>query len=225
MDRKASLVRQHEQTKPDPVLGYPRSNAAEANTWDTSLLKSVLLDRNEIWGETIKVVAGESAARTTGGSAQDQQQFLASSPGGNSNYLPKHYNFGLNEDTAALLTETLPAVSSMRSILGGEVSTDTIREARVESAEKEEQEKRERLLRIIDLRNAGAKGIEVENTRRIVAAFGRKEGDTASPEVQGAFCDTPSPSYDLITDAALLLAPIHLPPPPFPPSAILQPPS
>lgn len=187
MDRKASLLRQHEQTKPDAVLGYPRANNSESNAWDTSLLKSVLLDRNEIWGETIKVVAGETAARTTGGSPQDQQQFLSNAPGTNSSYLPQHYNFGLNADTASLLTETLPAVSSMRSILGGEVSNDTIREKRVENAEKEEAEKRERLLRIVDLRNAGAKGIEVENTRRIVEAFGRKEGDTGSPEVQGEF--------------------------------------
>ncbi|ORY53986.1 hypothetical protein BCR35DRAFT_310486 [Leucosporidium creatinivorum] len=176
MDRKASLVRQHEQTKPDAILGYPRSSpsAAETNAWDTSLLKSVLLDRNEIW------------ARTTGGSAQDQQQFLSGLPGSNSSYLPKHYNFGLNADTASLLTETLPAVSSMRSILGSDISNDTIRETRVEIAEKEEMEKRQRLLRIMDLRNAGAKGIEVENTRRIVEAFGRKEGDTGSPEVQAA---------------------------------------
>ena len=43
------------------------------------------------------------------------------------------------------------------------------------------------LMRIVDLRNADSKGIDVENTRRIVETFGRVPGDTASPEVQGAW--------------------------------------
>ena len=56
--------------------------------------------------------------------------------------------------------------------------------------EQEQQQSAATLARILDLRNASGKGIQVENTRRIIEHFGhRSDGrgpDTGSPEVQAA---------------------------------------
>jgi small subunit ribosomal protein S15 len=177
LEKKASLLRSHALSQPDPVLGYP---TGKDSLWSNSLLKSVLLDRQEVWGETVKVVSGETSARTTGGGEGEEVLLEGKS------YVPKHFNFGLTEEQAHQLVEVLPAVSSIRS-LGEGLSTTAVVQQRVEKAEKLEGEKRDKLMRIVDLRNAGSKGIEVENTRRIVKAFGTTEGDTGSPEVQGAF--------------------------------------
>jgi small subunit ribosomal protein S15 len=46
-------------------------------------------------------------------------------------------------------------------------------------------ERANRLARLVDLRNANAKGIMHENRRRIVEAFGENREDTGKPEVQG----------------------------------------
>lgn len=84
-----------------------------------------------------------------------------------------------------MLSEVLPLVSAQRVALEGAQEFGAAMEKRAQEAEEVEAEKRDKLMRIVDLRNANAKGIEVENTRRIVKAFGRKEDDTGSPEVQG----------------------------------------
>ena len=57
----------------------------------------------------------------------------------------------------------------------------------------EEDANKAMLGRVLDLRNASGKGIQVENIKRIIDHFGRKEEmakrnngvDTGSPEVQG----------------------------------------
>lgn len=209
MDRKATLVRQHALSQPDPVLGYPRPSAQEQSIWDTSLLKSVLLDRSEVWGETVKVVAGETSARTTGGGDSAEEALQASSGA----YTPTHYNFRLSPSEAQQLSSTLPAVSSLLPLLGSDISSAPVIGRRVQQAQEEEKEKRDKLMRVVDLRNASSKGIEVENKRRIVEAFGRVPGDTGSPEVQGgSFAVSLSPLVPL-TPSALLSRHHHLPHP------------
>ncbi|GAA5912022.1 hypothetical protein JCM6882_002009 [Rhodosporidiobolus microsporus] len=167
LQKKDQLVRQHQLERPDPVFGYAKGNEA---LWDNSLLKSILLTKDEVWGTT---AADPSSPSST--------------PSSSSDYTPKLFNFGLSPEQAQQLSETLPATSALRSTLGNQsTSVDAVMLSRFEDATAAEQQKRDALMRIVDLRNADSKGIEVENTRRIVAAFGRVPGDTASPEVQAA---------------------------------------
>lgn len=179
LEKKAQLVRQHEQSRPDPVLGFAKGNDA---LWDKSLLKSILLNRDEVWAQPAQADAtgagADAAARGTAGAE------------GNT---PELYNFGLDAQTAEQLSSVLPATAALRSTLGDQAtSVDAIMLERFETATTREEAKRDALMRIVDLRNADSKGIEVENTRRIVATFGRTPGDTASPEVQCALLFLPS---------------------------------
>ncbi|GAA5826258.1 hypothetical protein JCM11251_007227 [Rhodosporidiobolus azoricus] len=163
--KKEQITRQHQLARPDPVFGFAKGNEA---LWDKSLLKSILLTKEDVWGTTVS----------------DPSSAPSSS---SSNYTPQLFNFGLTSETAQQLSETLPATAALRSTLGNQsTSVDAVMLSRFEDATAAEQQKRDALMRIIDLRNADSKGIEVENTRRIVAAFGRVPGDTASPEVQAA---------------------------------------
>lgn len=171
LDKKAQLVRQHEQSRPDPVLGYAQGNQ---ELWDKSLLKQILLRREDVW-------AGK------GGAGSEGEGTAASSSSSKEHYTPQLFNFGLTAETAHQLSDLLPPTAALRSTLGDQAtSVGSVMVSRFEDATRAEQDKRDTLMRIVDLRNADSKGIEVENTRRIVEAFGRVPGDTASPEVQGA---------------------------------------
>ncbi|GAA5972591.1 hypothetical protein JCM21900_001329 [Sporobolomyces salmonicolor] len=170
LEKKASLIRQHEASRPDPVLGLSKGND---ELWEKSLLKSILLHRDDVWGASVEADGASSAAD--------------SSTSNGAPYMPKLFNFGLDQHTAEQLSTVLPATAALRSTLGDQAtSVDSVMLSRFERATELEEQKRDTLMRIVDLRNADSKGIEVENTRRIVAAFGRVPGDTASPEVQCA---------------------------------------
>lgn len=181
LDKKADLARADSLLAADPVLGY---GLGRDQVWESSELKSLLLSREEVWGETVKVVPGEGGLRgaatsATGAAAAEDPAFPTTG------YTPKEFNFGLARADAEQLSSILPLVSAQRVALDGPHEFGAAVERRAQAAEEEESDKRDKLMRIVDLRNANAKGIDVENTRRIVHAFGRKEGDTGSPEVQG----------------------------------------
>lgn len=167
--------------------------------WETSLLKSVLLDRKVIWGE---IVAPETVteAVTTGDSTV---------------YVPQHFNFGLTNEDADELIKTLPAVAALCGALDGPKKFDQAMADRAEKAEISENEKRDKLIRIIDLRNADSKGIRVENVRRIVTQFAvTGKADTGSPEVQGSLfsfsiCFESTSLIIYYYVAAILTAKIH----------------
>jgi small subunit ribosomal protein S15 len=93
-------------------------------------------------------------------------------------------NYGVGEAEKEMLFEHLPPLSSE---LGGIRKPKTWTLELHEKAEKVELHKANMLARLIDLRNANAKGIAYENRRRVIAAFSvpGKPGDTGCPEVQG----------------------------------------
>lgn len=184
LEKKSSLAKAHQESQPDPVLGYAKGRES---IWENSLLKSVLLRREDVWGETVKVLPDETASTSRRGQAPETIGGDKSSAQiAERTYFPKHFNFGLGEEEVKLLAEDLPIVASHRMFVGKEVSLfEQMTDEDYEKAVKAEEEKKDKLLRIVDLRNAGSKGIEFENMRRIVKAFGASETDTGSPEVQG----------------------------------------
>ena len=66
--------------------------------------------------------------------------------------------------------------------------------------EKEEEKKARQFARIVDLRNANARGIAFENRRRIIAAFSPtgKATDSGYPEVQGEMTQIESVPWCLV---------------------------
>ncbi|KAH8552211.1 hypothetical protein BGW37DRAFT_302214 [Umbelopsis sp. PMI_123] len=88
------------------------------------------------------------------------------------------YQHGLTAEDATLLFEKAP-----------QAITDITKSSVVRSKEealKTEQQKADIVKQIISLQNANAKAIQLWNVQRCIEWFGRKEGDTGSPEVQAA---------------------------------------
>ena len=59
------------------------------------------------------------------------------------------------------------------------------RRGEMEQHEKDEVKKREAMSRLIDLANGNSRAIINANLEKAILHFGRHEGDTGSPEVQG----------------------------------------
>ncbi|OCH93010.1 hypothetical protein OBBRIDRAFT_790730 [Obba rivulosa] len=101
---------------------------------------------------------------------------------------PTYYNYGVGTRERDLLFYTLPPLTtervSRRSIMQGVISPAS----NFESADAKEQRKATTFARVVDLRNANARGIAYENRRRIIAAFSTPENpeDPGRPEVQAA---------------------------------------
>ncbi|KAK4046420.1 hypothetical protein OIV83_006079 [Microbotryomycetes sp. JL201] len=202
--KKAQQLDLLKQTAPDPILGFnvkqripgqqqhTPDQADEQTLWDKSLLKSVLLDRHQVWGQTTRVVANEKGSITKESVLDDVDEAEAAvtatttTASSGTPYVPEHFNFGLSRQEADELVNVLPIVGAMQPLLGQNLSTQSVIEQRLEQSLEREHDKRDKLMRIVDLRNADSKGIHVENTRRIIRAFGRTPNDTASPEVQAA---------------------------------------
>lgn len=110
--------------------------------------------------------------------------------------VPQFFNYGLKAAERRQLFETLPVLTAearVKSVLakaGDLLPQDMIPVA--EQAQKEgeaaEAYKAQLLARVVDLRNANARGIAYENRQRCIAAFSEpgKPNDTGRPEVQAA---------------------------------------
>ena len=98
--------------------------------------------------------------------------------------IPSHLSFGIEGgEEKKLLFEVLPTLTTQRGVTTFE--EDTVERAK--AAMKEELQKANMFARLVDLRNANAKGLAYENRRRIIGAFSTPQppNDTGRPEVQG----------------------------------------
>ena len=99
--------------------------------------------------------------------------------------LPPYLNYGVAGKTKHLLFEVLPPMSAQSGVTT--FSGNVVSEA--EEAMEKEKAKANMFAKVLDLRNANAKGLAFENRRRCIAAFSPpgKADDTGRPEVQGAY--------------------------------------
>ena len=105
--------------------------------------------------------------------------------------LSTYTNYGLGEKEKDALFKSLPDMTahawmvSMQQSSKQWASQDLLQIGL--AAQTVEAKKVEMLARLVDLRNANAKGIALENRRRIIAAFSEPENphDPGRPEVQG----------------------------------------
>ena len=202
LQRRQAANEKLKQTAPDPVRGYGPN---QERLWLNSTLKSILLDREEIWkgqlpeskgmlpalmdpnDERLGPKGGEftqvPVASGSGSSTSSESLALPVTSTSTSSIPPTPYlNFALTPSDAALLFEQLP-----KSAVGVQLDPtlpEATRAKREKEAEPVEANKVEALRRILDLRNTNSRGIRNENTRRIIRRFGQGEG-VGRVEVQG----------------------------------------
>lgn len=179
-----------EMSAPDPVLAHRLDDEGRA-TWENSELAKLILSKTEVWGLMEDRRGRLQTVEPTPRAEEDAQ--IASDVatyGG-----PRRLNFGLDTSDRRTLFQSLPRVMATDraqdltySSLAHEGSDAMAQD--LAQLESEQAQSAETLGRILDLRNASGKGIQVENTRRIIAHFGRPTDsgspDTGSPEVQAA---------------------------------------
>ena len=197
LDQRLLKVRMLEASKPDVVLGHQSSPAGQ-QVWERSELAKIVLNKESVWGvkedrrgNLVSISNEEEVAAAKNvfdaAAARDARKL-----GG-----PVRLNFGLDAQDRQLLFQDLPQVMVKDRILDswnlGTLVRGTANQADVAAFESEyakvqaeEASNKEGLARILDLRNASGKGIQVENIRRIIQHFGGPKRDTGSPEVQAA---------------------------------------
>ncbi|CDU24963.1 related to MRPS28-mitochondrial ribosomal protein, small subunit [Sporisorium scitamineum] len=197
LDQRNLKVRMLESSKPDVVLGH-QTNPAGTKVWQDSELAKIILNKQTVWGvkedrrgNLVSVSAEEQAAAAKNAFDATAAKEAASIGG------PLRLNFGLDGQDRQLLFQDLPHVMVKDRILDswnlGTLIRGTANQADIAAFEEEyakvqseETTNKQSLARILDLRNASGKGIQVENIRRIIAHFGGPSNDTGSPEVQAA---------------------------------------
>jgi len=163
--------------RPSPITGV---KIGEENKWFASDLAKVIVRPDELTAPSDNVVTQPIGLVT----------------------LPSRLAFGLSnaetEETQKLFGD-LPELSSTAEALG--VQYQDLLTERLEKGQRRELLKANQFAKLVDLRNADAKGLAFENRRRIIAAFSTPENpfDTGRSEVQGAQQLETVPTLSLIT--------------------------
>ncbi|KAI5119723.1 hypothetical protein M0805_001436 [Coniferiporia weirii] len=179
IEKKAERARLYEENKPHVILGTRPGDEAK---WRNCDLAKTLV------------------------SAEELARLPAPAPDGDLQ-TPAHTSYGLDgldgvetrkdqlrfflEDLpdAAALTEVRPELADkLRSVRGKDDALNLEDKRALVAVQAKELEKAKQFARIVDLRNANARGIAFENRRRIIAAFSPKgnAADSGYPEVQVA---------------------------------------
>jgi small subunit ribosomal protein S15 len=168
--KKINIARREERERiadsirPGAILGTRPGDQA---TWRNCDLAKVLIDEHTV---------------------KDAEPQIINLSGGTVSIL-EHLNFGVGEVEKTMLFKHLPTLSAQMDILQDDVHQNTDYVAKkLDNGEKREWQKANVIAKVLDLRNANAKGIAYENRRRIVAEFSGSENpfDTGRPEVQGS---------------------------------------
>lgn len=196
LEKHALLERVREETKPDPVLGYRPGNTREVGTnnedlWNNCELRKIIISNQDVWGlredsrGNLQPVESELTKGT------EEERAVAASEGG-----PLRLNFNLSDEDRKLLFQDLPDVNTKDRLTvsmafsdagsgtnAGSMIADEINQ-QLEGIERQEGHSVDKLSRMLDLRNASSKGIDVYNKRRIVEQFGQGV-HTGTVETQG----------------------------------------
>ncbi|UZJ51142.1 hypothetical protein CBS101457_000462 [Exobasidium rhododendri] len=192
-EQKREITRRlYELSKPDPVLGHQMNEIGE-KLWKSSELCSIILTKDEVWG-----VREDRRGNLLNVEEKEEKSLGdASFPG------PKRVNFGLDtEEDRRLLFSDLPSVkledrlrNAMDPTMASEEELASLSDD-MQHVVDQESLHADILSRVLDLKNASGKGIQVENTRRIVDRFGaRLEGDERGPDTGSVECQAAVLTY------------------------------
>jgi hypothetical protein len=173
--KRAALSAEVNAGRPDPVLGYVVSTAGPSRSsastsaapssspWDGCRLQRILLRPEAI--------------------------YAIPPPDYSVDQSPLHHLPGLSQTDKDILFGAVPHASTELAFAGAADESNPQQLALGEQAAQEQKKRSEMMHRILDLRNASKRGIEVTNRQRVIDEFGRKEPgkgtDTGSSEVQG----------------------------------------
>lgn len=158
-------------------------NAEEGTKWDRSLLKKVVLDREQVWYAQPPAYDLNPTSEATFPLPERPERFA------------QHLT---SPTDLALLFKHLPEAGLARATYLSETTTSATDLAKRVAEETPAQvTASEQLMRALDLRNADSRGIRTTNVRRIVQVFGgpvhsdtpassEERLDTGSPAVQAA---------------------------------------
>ncbi|OJT04559.1 hypothetical protein TRAPUB_4829 [Trametes pubescens] len=172
IQRREEIQRQAQANRPHVVLGHKSGDDAK---WTSSDLANVIITEAAILASPLP--------------GSDYKEGTLQ--------LPEYMNYGVGQAEQEMLFDVLPALTvetqvqlSPKARPGeGSLPPDADALAKIEGvAAKFELYKTGMFAKLIDLRNANARGIAYENRRRIIAAFSEAENpnDTGRPEVQAA---------------------------------------
>ncbi|TIA86950.1 hypothetical protein E3P99_03495 [Wallemia hederae] len=185
--RKQSVIDAESSNLPSPALGYA---AGQEDIWHSSELAAITLTPEQVYNNH-NGVSGKASLSEITGVAEDKDDVF---PG---IQIPKLLNAPMSKDDLVTLFRTLPSLSAQRGAQLSSIESDSDAETIIAH----EKSKLETFARLIDLRNASAKGIMLENIRRCIAAFGDNyinqsthqpthQGDSGKVEVQAAILTT-----------------------------------
>lgn len=176
-EEKREIKRRLEElTRPDPVLGR-QLNEDGNKYWKASELSKLILSKDQVWGV-------QEDRRGNLVEVQDEGHDDVPRLG------PKRLNFGLDNahDRQMLFSDLSSVILEDQMARAKDPSTATSDElaeleAEIQMVHEAEAQHAQVLGRVLDLRNASGKGIQVENVRRIIEHFGgRPEGDERGPD-------------------------------------------
>lgn len=166
-ENRAERARNAQRTKPDPILGHAPGNDAK---WQNCDLAKTLVSQSELQSASVSPLDTSALPLR----------------------LPDTFQWGIGGDPQVqhLLFDSLPEVSSQHALGTTEVVNlwNPVQQKNLYEGQKRELHNAHMLTRLVDLRNASASGIALENRRRCVEMFSapEKRNDTGRPEVQGA---------------------------------------
>lgn len=227
LDKQELKRRLAELSKPDPVLGHQTNEKGEER-WKSCELAGLLLDKDVVWGvkedrrgNLVPILEDPNVPEAVE-AARKEERSQAEKEGG-----PLRLNFGLTLTDRKTLFGHLPTIVAEDNVLNahavqlarGDAGALRAAEEDLEKMEQAEKLKTDTLSRILDLRNASARGIQVENVRRIINHFGnrgpRLPRDTGSVEVQGASLGLDRKASSKTTRGSQTRAHMHRDPAPF----------
>ncbi|KZT01189.1 mitochondrial ribosomal protein S15 [Laetiporus sulphureus 93-53] len=157
-------------TRPHVVLGHRPGDEAK---WKSCDLAKIIITEEDIFSAPMPPASAEP---------------------GKELQIPEYMNFGMGEREKEMLFDVLPQLTIEGHFQAREENPEGFRDLRErldlvsQSADMAEASKRTFFARLVDLRNANARGIAFENRKRIVEAFSEpdKPNDTGRPEVQAS---------------------------------------
>jgi small subunit ribosomal protein S15 len=199
--QKAKRSQEALADRPSVVLGTRPSE--ELFKWPRCDLAKVLVDEEALFNPP-SGVADSSSSSSAAGSGASATGTTATSSGSatltpyetplGTLQVPAQPAFGISPVDQELLFNYLPRATAQASAsaaqprpIGSPTASFESPSVKLERAHEVERAKAEAFARVLDLRNANAKGIAFENRRRIVIAFSTPENpfDPGRPEVQG----------------------------------------
>ncbi|PCH34409.1 mitochondrial ribosomal protein S15, partial [Wolfiporia cocos MD-104 SS10] len=165
LEKRQKLVRAAQAIRPHVVLG---NRPGDEDKWRKCDLSRVIITEEDILASPIPPASA----------SENLHEVLT----------PQFFAYGIGEREKELLFSTLPNLSVEGAYLHEAGADGRMDLNKVQEADAVAKQSATALARMIDLRNANARGIAFENRRRIIAEFSEPEKpmDTGRPEVQAA---------------------------------------